>query len=87
MTKEDAVMKVKWPRLLAAAAFIVTLVALGALEVLTARLPIDRDPSGAVSRENEVGAASRQSPLLSLEYATGSGDGLRIEARGGQLLR
>jgi hypothetical protein len=87
MTKEDTVMKVQWPRVLVATAFIVTLVALGALEVLTARLPVEQDPSAMVGRENEVGAASGQSPLLSLDYATGSDERARMEARGGQLLR
>ena len=88
-------MKVEWPRVLVAMAFIVTLVALGALEVLTARLPLDRDLSGSLSRENEVGVASEQNPLVSLDYATAGreasgderSDGQRMEARGGQILR
>jgi hypothetical protein len=99
MTKEDTEMKVKLPRILVATAFIVTLVALGALEVLTARLPVDQDPTGTVSREIEAMAPGRdlanaQGPLSSLDYPTAAqaasderAQGQGMEARGGQFLR
>ena len=97
MTKEEAVMRVQWPRVLAATAFIVVLVALGALEVLTAKIPLDRDVTGSVSRELalEQDTVNAQRRLLTLDYPAGSPsanddsrtEGLGVEARGGQFLR
>jgi len=97
MTKEEAEMRIQWPRVLTATAFIVVLVALGALEVLTAKIPLDRDATGAVTRDvaQEREAASSQQRLLTLDYPAGSpsasedghSDAHGVEARGGQFLR
>ena len=89
-----------WHRVLVASAFIVTLVALGALEVLTARLPADQALTGAVGRGNEPMAPwqdflNGQTPLVSPDYGpvpareaseSGGSDGQVMEA-GGQVLR
>lgn len=101
MTEEDTEMNVAWHRVLVATAFVVTLVALGALEVLTARLPVDQAVTGPMGRADEPtgssqGSLNGQGQLLSLEYgpalAGEASESRRVderlmEARGGQFLR
>jgi len=102
MTKEeDTLMNAGWQRALVATAFIVTLVALGALEVLTARLPLDQSVAGPANDGSEPlrswqDVLNEHGQLLSLEAGPaplGEGDegrradGQFVEARGGQFIR
>jgi len=52
---EGMQMDAAWRQILVASVVIVTLVALGALEVMTARLPIDRSVATRVSAGSEPG--------------------------------
>jgi hypothetical protein len=55
MTREGMQMDAAWRQILVASVVIVTLFALGALEVMTARLPVDRSVAARMSAGSEPG--------------------------------
>ena len=53
MTREEMQMDAAWRQILVAVAVIVTLIALGVLEVVTARLPVDHSFTARVNAGSE----------------------------------
>jgi hypothetical protein len=53
MTREETQMDAAWRQILVAIAVIVTLIALGVLEVVTARLPVDHSLTARVNAGSE----------------------------------
>jgi hypothetical protein len=53
MTREGTIMDAAWRQILVAAVVIVTLIALGVLEVVTARLPVDHSVTARVKNGTE----------------------------------